>query len=102
MVTNLTNLTTPPSGTQGFYHLAWYANSVTDGLFWGLILIAILMIIIVKNRNYGIDRAVAGASFACLIISFFLLWLEFVQIVYPIIFVVILAGTLAYIKFSGE
>ena len=99
IVDSLTGLT---NGTQGFHHFAQYSNDVTNGLFWGLILIAIFTIIIVKQRNYGIERAIGNASFSCLSISLFLFFLQFVQIVYPVIFVIILAGTLAYIMFIGD
>lgn len=99
MVSDLTNLT---NSTQGFHHFAQYSNDVTNGIFWGLILIAIFIIVTIKLRKIGIDRALAVASFSCLSISLFMLYLQFVQIVYPIVFVLILAGSLAVIKFTGE
>jgi hypothetical protein len=91
---NLTNLST----AANLFDLANFANESTNGLFWGLILIAVFIIVTINLRYNGIDRAVAAASFLCLIISVFLAYLNFINILYPVLLSIALAGSLYYIR----
>ena len=97
MAVNITNV----SNIGGFYDLATFVNEATGGIFFGIILTVFFLILVVNMRNQGIDRAAAGASFSCLLISLFLLYLELVQIIFPIVFAVILAGTLMYLRHNS-
>jgi len=98
MVYNLTNLT---SSTGTVADLGTYAASVTNGLFWGILTIAIFIILVINLRNNGIDRAVAAASFGMLIISVFMLLLGWILWLFPIVYLFMLAGTLFYIHFKN-
>jgi len=92
---NITNIT----GIDSVYTWGKYASDSTGGLFWGVILIALFIIIITRLRHHGIENAVASSSFACFMLSLIFLNLNFVQLLYPVFFAISLGGTLFYIKF---
>jgi len=96
---NLTNLT----NVDSLYGLAAFANTATEGAFWLLMLLSIFVVLLVSlGRQHGIDKAVAVSSFICLILSLFMIRLSFVTILAPVIFAIMLAGTLFYMKFLGD
>lgn len=92
-LSNLTNM-------SGIYDMAQFANDATANMFWMIIIISIYIIIIVKLHQHGIERALAVASFAGLMLSLPLLFLGFLNIAIPIIFAVMIAASLAYIRMS--
>ena len=84
----------------GLYDLATFADYATGHLFFLVILISIFIILIFNLREQGIDKAVAAGSFACLLLSLFLLQLKMVQIVVPVIFAMMLAATLMFLRYK--
>lgn len=94
LLTNLTNAT-------GIYDLGQFANDATSQLFWMVILIGLYIIMIVKLYKYGIERAIISSSFACLMISLPLIYLQWVNIVVPIVFAIGIAAGLAMLR-MGE
>ena len=96
MTTNLTNLTS----INSFYDLGNYANTATDGLFWGLILMALFFILLINLRLNGNDNAIIASGFACLVISLLMLNLGWLNLAFPIIFALIIAGTVFYKVFT--
>ncbi len=90
MAVNLTNLT----AIDSFYTWGKFAGDASGGLFWGVILIALFIIIVTRLRHNGIENAIMAASFSCLFLSIIFLNMNFVQLVYPIIFALFLAGTI--------
>ena len=98
MPTNLTNIT----NIDSVYDWGLYASNSTAGLFWGILLIVLFVIIVIRLRHLETEKAVAAASFACFILSLIFLNLNFVQFFYPIIFALFLAGTLLFMKFKPE
>lgn len=89
MTVNITNVT----NIQDFYGMGTYAARATGGIFWGVILIALFVIIIMRLRHHGI-RGIMTAAFSSFALSIIFLNLQFVQLVYPIAFGLILAGTI--------
>lgn len=98
MAVNITNITQ----VGGIYDIANLADEASGGLFWGLILIVFFIILIMNMRNAGIAKASAGSGFICLLLSLFLFYLELLQIVYPIVFMLILAGSLGFLWFESK
>ena len=98
MVSDLTNLT----NVTGLYGMALFMNSVTGGLFWGLIFVAIFVILVINLRGYGVDRAMVGASFPCLLASIIFWRIYLLSVMFPVLFALILAGTAFYIRFSEQ
>lgn len=98
MSINITNITNVQS-LEGMFELA---NASTNGILFGFILIIIFGIIVIRTKDRGVDRAVAGGSFICLFLSLFMIRLGWIMIIYPIAFSIILAGTLFYIRFSNN
>lgn len=93
-VTNLTQINT-------FSDAGRVVTAATDGLFWIIILIALFIVMVFRYmQNTSYDDAILGSSFICFVLSLVLLRLEWTQPVFPIIFGVLIAGTLAYKKFS--
>ena len=97
MTVNMTNLTAADS----FYDLANFASDFSGGYLWGMLLIALFVIMVGRlQARSGFERGVASASFLCLLFSLPLLYLGWISIFYSIIFAMVLAGTLMYIRFS--
>lgn len=93
---NITNIT----NVQTFSGAGDYVNSATGGAFFGILIVTVFIIILLNTRQNGIENAVAGASFSTLIISVFAFYLGWASILYPVISVMILAGTLFVIRFK--
>lgn len=98
MSVNITNLT----GVDSLYDMAVVAQGATNNIFFGLILVAFFIILVINLKQQGADRAIAGASFSCLILSLLLFNLGLLQILFPVAFALILGGTLFYLKFKAE
>ena len=98
VVGNISNLST----INSLYTLASFSNSASNGVLFGFLLIGIFIIITVKTLRNGVERAVAASAFACFILSLPLFYLSLVQLAYPVIFAVILAGTLMFIRFTEQ
>jgi len=65
--------------TQNINNLATYVNTVTDGLFLPLILLAFFIIIFVVSLTVGVGRAFVFASFFSAVIAIFMVvggWLN--------------------------
>lgn len=92
MVYNITNITS----TTSFYGLVEYASNATSGLFFGVILTSLCIILIFNTAKYGIEQAVAASSFACLMISILLLYLNLINIGFTFVFAILLVGTLIF------
>ena len=92
MAVNITNI----SNIDSVNDLGQYAADATSGLFWGLILMGIFVIVVYNLRERGVDNAVMAASFSCFIISIFLLNLGWVQLIFPIAFGIFLGGSAFY------
>jgi 4-amino-4-deoxy-L-arabinose transferase-like glycosyltransferase len=97
-MTNITNIT----NIDNLYDVAEFTNSATGGIFWAALMTCIFIILVMNLRQFGIDKAVASASFACLMMSILLLSIGLINIIAPIIFGMALAGTLFYIRWSNR
>jgi hypothetical protein len=98
MPVNITNIT----AIDSFHDLGRYAAGASNGLFWGIILIALFVIAITRLRHQGPEEAVAGASLACFILGTIFVNLNYVSFMYPIAFLIILAGALLVKKFKPQ
>ena len=98
MAMNITNI----GNINGFDGLMGYAVDSTSGLFFGIIVMSLWVVIVVNTRKNGIEKAVASASFACLLISVFLVYRSWLNILYPVGFTLFLAGSLFVIRFKGR
>lgn len=96
MSVNITNL----SNIGSIEGMGEIVNAATEGLFWLLILVVIFSIYVYNTWKEGVEKSVAIAGSICFLLSLFLLYLEWVTLLAPIIFALILAGTLAYVKFT--
>lgn len=88
------------TNATGLYDLGSFANYAANNMFWAIIMICIYIIFIVKLYPYGIERALAAASFSCLMMSLPLMYLQWLNLAFPIVFTIALAASLAYIRFS--
>ena len=90
MAVNLTNM----SNIDSLYTWGKYAGDASAGLFWGVIVISLFIIIVTRLRHNGVENAVIAASFSCLFLSVIFLNMNFLQLAYPIIFAFFLAGAI--------
>jgi len=98
MTTNITNIT----NINSFYDLGKFATDASNGLFFGVILIALFIIIITRLRLSGHEDAILASSVACLFISLILLGVGYVQIIFPVFFALALAGSMFYKNFRPQ
>ena len=58
-----------PSNITRIADIALWTNSVTAGLFWPLILLALFVIMLISFKQYPMERALATSSFITTIIA---------------------------------
>jgi len=85
---------------DGIYAAGSFANTATNGAFWGIILVAIFIVLVINLIRNGVDKALISAAFTCLLLSLGMFLLNWVNIYFPVIFTLILAGTGFYIRFK--
>ena len=98
MALNISNVT----GINSLYDIGEYASASTNGLFWGVILISLFIILIMRLRMNEIEDAVIASSLACFVLSIIFLNLGWLQLLWPIFFGLALVGTLFYKKFKPQ
>jgi chromate transport protein ChrA len=80
---------TLPSNFTGLYSVGNYVNSVTDGLFWTIIMISVYAVLFFSMKGYGTERAIGYSSFIGAILSILLFTIGFVPasvLVFSILF----------------
>ncbi|MBU1449276.1 hypothetical protein KKF45_05520 [Patescibacteria group bacterium] len=60
-----------PSNLTNVHGLAGYVNSVTDGMFFTMILFAFYVILFMSLKSYNTERAWAASSFITMVIAIF-------------------------------
>ena len=98
MALNISNIT----GISSLYDLGEYSSASTGGLFWGIIIMALFIILIMRLRMNEIEDAVVASSLACFVLSIIFLNLGWLQLLWPIFFALALAGALFYKKFKPQ
>jgi len=89
MTTNLTDLT----NINGIGDVAQVAQTHTGGLFFGIIIIGIFFILTIRLSHRGIEKAIAASAYVCLLLSGTLVYYNYLQLIYPIIFLFLAAGS---------
>lgn len=93
-VTNITaaNLT----NTETIGQLLTIADRISENWLFALIVMAVFIIMLVRNLKEGPEAAIGSAAFYCLVISVVLLPLGLINVSMPIIFGVMLAAVAFY------
>ena len=87
---------------HGFYDMGNVANSLTNNLFWLVIILSIFIIMLLKMLpKYDASSAIAASSFVCLILCLPLVALNWINVIYAIIFILLLATSLIIIKINN-
>ena len=98
MTLNLTAL----QNINGFYDAGQIAMSLTSNLFFVVIILMIYIVTLWKMiPKYDIASACASASFICLALSFPLVYLQWINIFFPIFLIIATAGSLFMIKMNS-
>jgi len=85
---NLTNLT----NGSGMGDVALFANNASDGILYGLGIIAIFFIIFMAlKKSSDFAEALITSSFLCFIISGILVYGGFLNIIYVLVFLILTA-----------
>jgi len=73
--------------------IATYANTVTGGWFWSLILVAIFMVTFLVQKNYPTERAFVSSSFLTFLSAIFMFILGLIaDQIFVIAFVIMIAS----------
>jgi len=95
---NLTRL----ANSQNFYDLVVYANDSSEQVLVGLFLFAFFFIFILLFKRFGMDKAIAGSSFICFMLSLTLSYAHLVSFYVVTAFFVILAFAVLYLYTAGN
>ena len=96
------NLTELKEATT-FYDLTIYSNTASGTTLGGLFMFSIFFVFILLFKRFGLDKAIAGSSFICLVLSLYLSFAELLSFYVIIAFLAILAisGLYIYTKKEG-
>jgi len=88
------------SNVSGLGSFIGASNDATGGLLVGLFLLTIWIVLLLAFIKYDFVRAVTGSSFICFIISTFLVYLDWINILFMLILLFLTAGggLLLYLK----
>lgn len=88
MTINITTL----QNADSVWDLASFANTSAEGFLFGLIIIAIFFILTMRlNNTHGFINAIMTSSFACLLLSIILVYIEVLSFMFPLAFIASLA-----------
>jgi len=82
--------------------LAVYANTVTDNLFFGFVIIGLFFIMLFILKRWEFDKALLSSSFACFILSIILVYGGFLSIMFALVFLIIFAFTGFYMYIQSR
>jgi hypothetical protein len=95
---NLTNLT----GVTDLGGLFTFSNEVTAGNTFGLILIAVWVIMILSLKKYELKYSIVAASFSCALMSLLLAMGGLLSPLYAFFFIAATAGSTLWLFASGD
>lgn len=99
MTYNLTALT----DADTFGKMFLFANEAANSMLGGLFVLALFFILMMGTANkYGFINAALFSSFACFLISGVMWFIPAVNIVFPLLFLAILAFTFFYSVTTGN
>jgi len=93
MTYNLTGL----ADLTGLGGLVAFANTTTEGHLIGMFIVAAYFITIIKLKHHSFDTVFFAASWICFTISALLAYVHWINLIYPITFLIAAAGSVAYI-----
>lgn len=93
----------PPnsSDTLGFFELARYTNTATDGLMFPVILMVIFVVVFVATKQFSTAKAFTFASFVCVVASLPLALLDVMSPRFMYLFGILLATGAVWLKLDG-
>lgn len=89
---NLTNLT----GATDFSSVVSFSNEVTGGSFVSMFMIAIFFVSVLVLKKWEFIHALMASSFGCMILSIFLVYGGYLNFMFPLAFLIILALCVLY------
>lgn len=98
MAHNLTTLYAAETGSD----LVIFANSVTGGVLFGGLTIALFVIMLYVLKRFDFDGALVASSFSCFIISGIATYGGLLNIMYPLTFLAILAFSGLFLWLSNR
>lgn len=93
---------TPLFTITGFGSLVNVANNSTEGHLIGMFIVAIFFIILARLRYYPFEYTVFVATWACFVVSSFLAYVQWINLIYPIAFLVATAMASLYLWFGDK
>lgn len=90
VVYNITGLVQNVTSLEAFISVS---NDASNGLLVGLFMLSIFVVLFVSFMRFDFLRALAGSGFICLIVSGFLVYLDWLNIIFMLGFLLITAGS---------
>jgi len=91
-----------PENVTGFFDLVKYANSVTDGWFVTLLLVAVFFVSFFSLKVYTTPRAYAGASFITCILAIFFFILKLIDIKILVLSVIMVITAIVWLIYADK
>ena len=88
---------TPLQQAPGIYEIFLFANTSANALLFGLIMIGIFFILLYLLKRWGFAEALLSSSFACFVLSGFLVYIKLLNFYFLLAFLIILALTGLYV-----
>jgi len=95
---NITNVT----GVDSFSDMGTFASDASGGWFWGVVTIALFVIIIFRqiNNRHNFDDAILSGAFTNFVLSMVFLRLGWVEMYFPIIYISLIASVVGFKFFT--
>lgn len=77
--------------------LTLYANNATDGVLFGFFMIGIFLVMMFALKRWEFDDSLLASSFACFILSGILSYGGYLNMIFPLGFLAMMAFTAFYI-----
>jgi len=85
------------AGIETLSGLVIFANTAAEGVLFGGLMIAIFFVMLMILKKWEIEKALLASSFSCFILSMFLTYAKVLNLVFPLVFLIVMAFTLFYL-----
>ena len=92
VTSGLKNLTS----SQNIYEIIVFANNAVNDLLTTTMMAAIFIIMLLVLKRWDFDNALLSSSFSCFALSLILAYINLLNMRVPLIFFIIMAGTITY------
>ena len=92
VTSGLANLTS----SKNIFDIIVFANNAVDKILTTSMMAAVFVIMLLVLKRWGFDNALLSSSFSCFALSLILSYINLLNMRVPLIFFIIMAGTITY------